>query len=309
MTARPRLARVVLAAAVALTTGCASAGISHARRPILPAASPAVAAEALTDAVRHAPRPKMRSNAAVSLESWDPALSAALANLTVSPTAEAHRRVAVEYRRLGVLDQAHAYFTKATTLDPDDAASFDALARIWRDWGFPQKGMDDARRAVDLAPASAAAANTMGTLLEATGRLAEAREWYGRALMLDPGAAYALNNLCYSAIMLAQSDAVTQCRRALAVAPGSRVARNNAGLAYAAAGDLVKAKELFDVHNGVAYAQYNLGIVYMGTRQYDKALAAFVAAELLDPQFERAALRAAQVRNYIAAEDGNGDGY
>jgi tetratricopeptide (TPR) repeat protein len=230
----------------------------------------------------------------VALESWDPGLSAALARLALSPTSEAHRLVALEYRRLGVLDQAHAYFTKAVELDPADAASLDARARIWRDWGFPELGMRDAQRAVQLAPTSAAAANTVGTLLEAEGRVADAREWYERALAQDPNASYALNNLCYSAIMLAQSDAIAQCRRALAVAPGARVARNNLGLAFAAAGNLVKAKELFDNHIDLAYAQYNMGIVYMGTRRYDKAFAAFVAAMQLNPHFPLAVERARQ---------------
>ena len=183
----------------------------------------------------------------MTLESSDPALSAALVRLALLPTAEAHRQVALEYRRLGVLDQAHAYFTKAVTLDPNDATALDALARIWRDWGFPERGMAEAQRAVQLAPASASAANTIGTLFEALGHATEARDWYVRALWLDPNASYALNNLCYSAIMLTHADAVAQCRRALAAAPDSRVAWNNLGLAYAAAGDLVRAKELFDV--------------------------------------------------------------
>src|SRR4029077_4469619 len=115
----------------------------------------------------------------------------------------------------------------------------------------------------------------------------------------------ALNNLCYSAIMLAQPDSVTQCHRALAVVPGSRVARNNLGLAYAAAGDFVQAKSLFDVHGEAAYAQYNMGIVFMGVRQFDKALAAFIAASKLDPKFRGVAERARQASNSIATEGRN----
>jgi tetratricopeptide (TPR) repeat protein len=264
-----------------LGSACASAGLPIARqRPGAPSSA----------------RPGV---AAVTLESSDPALSAALIKLALSPTAEAHRQVALEYRRLGVLDQAHAYFTKAVKLDPNDAAALDELARIWRDWGFPERGMADAQHAVQLAPASASAANTVGTLLEAAGHATEARDWYVRAVWLDPNASYALNNLCYSAIMLTHADATAQCRRALAAAPDSRVAWNNLGLAYAAAGDLVHAKELFDVQADRAYAHYNLGIVYMGTRQYAKALAAFTAAMQLDPQFGRAAERAKQARNHI----------
>jgi tetratricopeptide (TPR) repeat protein len=123
---------------------------------------------------------------------------------------------------------------------------------------------------------------------------------------LDPNASYALNNLCYSAIMLTRADAIAQCRRALAAAPGSRVARNNLGLAYASAGDLVNARELFDAQVARAYAHYNIGIVYMGTGQYAKALASFIAAMQLDPQFEQAAERAAQARNHLETENRSG---
>ena len=301
-------AAAVCLVAVVLSSACASAGTPQARQPVAVPLSPYAAKAASMNPARGAPSSATRQKvAAVSLESWDPALSTALAGLAVSPTAEAYRRVAVEYRRLGVLDQAHAYFMNAVKLDPNDAAAFDALARIWRDWGFPELGMADAQQAVRLAPASSEAANTLGTLLEAAGHVSEAREWYERALTLDSHAPYALTNLCYSAIMLAQPDAISQCRRALAAAPGSRVARNNLGLAFAAAGDLAKARELFDVHSDVAYAQYNMGIVYLGTRQYDKALAAFIAAVRLNPQFERAAERAKQARNYIATEGRNRD--
>ena len=260
-----------------LASACASTGLPIARKP---AAGPA----------------------SVALESWDPALSAALTRLVVSPTAAAHHQVALEYRRLGVLDQAHAHFMDAVKLDPHDASAFDALARIWRDWGFPERGIADAQRAAQLRPASASAANTVGTLFEAAGRLPQAREWYERALKLDPGASYALNNLCYSAVMLTQPDAIAQCRRAVAAAPGSRVARNNLGRAYAAAGDLVEVRELFDADVDRAGAQYNIGIIYMGTRQYDKALAAFTAAMQLDPHSALAAERATEARHFIEPE-------
>jgi len=243
--------------------------------------------------------------AAVTLESSDPALSAALTTLAVSPTAEAHRHVAVEYRRLGVLDQAHAYFTKAAKLDPSDATALDALARIWRDWGFPKIGMTEARRAVQLAPTSAWAANTVGTLFEAEGDIRQARQWYEQALRLDSDASYALNNLCYSAVLLAQPDAIPECWRALQAAPGSRAVRNNLGLAYAAAGDIEKATALFDGPADSAYAQYNLGIVYMGRGQYDKALAAFVAAMQVDSLAARAAEKAAQARKHLETEGRN----
>ena len=84
-----------------------------------------------------------------------------------------------------MLDQAHEYFTRAVKADPADASSYEALARIWRDWGTAHLGLADAHRAVHYAPESPSAANTLGTVLQALGYTAEAKGWYGRALALE----------------------------------------------------------------------------------------------------------------------------
>jgi tetratricopeptide (TPR) repeat protein len=237
---------------------------------------------------------------ALMLESWDPRLGSALTELALGPTPERHRRVASEYRRLGVLDMAHTHLTNALRLDPGDAAAHDGLARIWRDWGFPHLGLADGLRAVELAPRSPVAANTLGTLYAGIGQLDRAYGWYARALSLEPGAPYAVNNFCYTAILLRRGSAVDVCQRAVAVRPESRTTRNNLGLAYAASGDVQKAREQFASANDEAAAHYNMGIVFMAQRQYDKAVAAFEAAARLKPAFPLATARARQSRVLLA---------
>jgi Tfp pilus assembly protein PilF len=123
----------------------------------------------------------------------------------------AHQRAAAEeYRRLGILDTAFDHLTAATRLDPRDAAAYDARARIWRDWGFAGLGMADAARAVYHAPRSAAAHNTWGTLLAATGHRDDARREFEIALALDPGASFARANLCRLVTLSGQSDEVAE---------------------------------------------------------------------------------------------------
>jgi tetratricopeptide (TPR) repeat protein len=134
---------------------------------------------------------------ATALETHDTALGAALRAAAERPSPAHHRAVAAEYRRLRVLDAAFDHLTAAIRLDPRDAAAFDARARIWRDWGFPQLGMGDAVRAVHHAPESAAARNTWGTLLAVAGLHEAARHQFDAARRLDPRATYALVNLCY----------------------------------------------------------------------------------------------------------------
>jgi tetratricopeptide (TPR) repeat protein len=131
-----------------------------------------------------------------TVESQDKALAAALLRLVLIPTPDSHRAVAVEYRRLRILDAAFDHLTAATRLDPRDAAAYDARARIWRDWGAPELGMGDSTRAVFYAPGSAAAHNTRGTLLMAAGLREDAVREFEAALAIDPDAAYARTNLC-----------------------------------------------------------------------------------------------------------------
>jgi len=234
-------------------------------------------------------RPPVRT-----VEATDPALAAALLAATAMPTPDTYREVAQEYRRLRVYDRAHDYLSAALKLDPKDAMTHDALARTWRDAGFPHLGVGDANRAVYYAPKSAAARNTLGTVLQAMGRRAEARTQYEIAARLDPMAGYAHNNLCYGWILEGDSSRALQaCRRALSLDPESPIAHNNAGLAYALAGDLTAARESF-AHAGRAAAAYNSGVVNLAARNWDEASKDFLDAFAADPSLRSAAMRARQ---------------
>ena len=89
-------------------------------------------------AVEARPRPKVSSSDAA--EALDGALKERLAALRLAPSAERHREVAHEYRRLGVLDAAYSHLSTAIRLDPKDPVSYDQRARVWRAWGLPQLG-------------------------------------------------------------------------------------------------------------------------------------------------------------------------
>jgi tetratricopeptide (TPR) repeat protein len=151
-----------------------------------------------------------------SLEASDPALREALAGLsTTASSSEQYLAVAAAYVRRGVLDRAHDYLTRSLAVNGPNAAVYDALARLWRDWGQPGEGLPHAYRAVYLEPRSAVAHNTLGTLLYRLGRAADARASFSRALELDATAWYALANLCH--VDMAAGDtlgAIDNCRRA-----------------------------------------------------------------------------------------------
>ena len=180
------------------------------------------------------------------------------------------------------------------------------MARIWRDWGFPNRALPEAQRAVADAPRSAAVANTLGTVFQALGKFDDAKRWYWRAVALDAGAWYALNNLCYAEIITRQPYAIAICERAVAAAPNSAIASNNMALAHAASGDLDGARTWFKRANPVT-ADYNYGIVMMSERKYRDAQEAFRSALLADPDSTLAAARARQARLAADAEEHTSD--
>jgi len=233
----------VLAAAM---VGCASASPRVPSRPSvssLETVAPTGAQEGIAIGVSasanaHGPNSgvisnnKVETSGALMLESSSAALAEALAGNSDRPTAESEVRLAQAYMRHRVLDKASEHFTAASRLDPREGAAWDGLARVWRDWGFPQIGLGDAYRAVSASPDSPAVRNTLGTILQTLGYGSAARVHFARASALDHRAVYALNNLCYSWLVEANAEAATvECTRALEVDPNLTAARWNLSLA------------------------------------------------------------------------------
>jgi tetratricopeptide (TPR) repeat protein len=242
-----------------LGEGGAPAPETALQPPAEPIAKPAV------KPVPFSVRIRPPSSTVQMVEAADPDLAAALLKLSLSPTAENHRRVAEEYVRLGILDKAHEFLTDALAIDPNDAASWDGRARIWRDWGWPNLALPDATRAVHFAPSSSAARNTLGTVLQTLGRHREAREQYEKALQLNAKAPEVLNNLCFSLqVQDPGSDGVQACYRA-----------------YVAGGDLDGIDQTFAAVGQRGRAQYNVGIFHLARRQYASAVKAFEVAHEL----------------------------
>jgi tetratricopeptide (TPR) repeat protein len=235
-----------------------------------------------------------------TVEASDPTLAAALLAVSTQPTTVNHRAVAARYVQLGILDQAHEHFSAAVRLDPTDAASWDGLARIWRDWGFPHLALSDAYRAVYHAPDSPTVHNTLGTVLQALGRRAAAKAAFERALALDVTAAYALSNLCHAWRLEGNaSKAAEACRQALQLQPDLEPARNNLALAYEAAGDRPAALATLAASGDKARAAYNQGLIHLARREYGQALKSFDLARAERPRFRAAEAIARQVRAHL----------
>lgn len=310
------LLRAVSVALVgALVSGCATRfARTGSPQAVAGQAAAQVQPESLSDfmqKIRHLSanaRPVSEKDvAAATLEARDPALAAALLRLAAAPTADLHRSVGERYRERRVLDAAYRHFNRAIALNPRDAAAYEGLARVWRDWGLPRLALADAHRATYYAPRSASARNTYGTVMQALGRYADARKAYELASWLEPDAAYAVNNLCYLAFLGGRIDAaIDTCQRALRLDPSLAAARNNLALAFAASGRLDLARTHFFDAGDPASGHYNTGIMYLAAGHYGEALAAFDAASRTRPTFTLARERARQLRAELGARPGAG---
>lgn len=228
-----------------------------------------------------------------TIEDTDPRLRAALAASTAAPSPDSLRTLALEYQRVGVLDRAHGALERAVLLRPADPLTYDALARLWRDEGFPHLALGDAYRAVHYSRGSAESRNTLGTVLQALGRHRDAVAEFAAVVAKQPDAAYGWNNLCYASIADGRpADATDACRQALRLAPDFGAAQNNLGLARAQAGDFTGAAAAFRLSGNSPRADFNMGMARAAVGQYSHAASAFERAHRAVPQWQDAALLA-----------------
>lgn len=225
---------LIAAAWLLATTACTGGGTSFASRfitqgtpsmnvggPALPGLASAIAAgpQGLGTVLerRGQTLPAGSSAIAASIESTSPRLQRALLALSTSPTSAHYLDVAAAYTAEGIRDKAFDYLTTGLRADRRNAALHDAVARAWRDWGFPDKALNAAHHAVFYAPQSPEAYNTLGTVLWALGQRAEATATFEQATVLDPRAWYAWQNLCEAALTAGQTrEATALCKRATA---------------------------------------------------------------------------------------------
>ena len=253
-------------------------------------------------------RPEPKAPVA-TLESRDPVLAKALADLHASPTPARYLEVAEAYRVRGSLDQAYDNYMHALHIDSRLAVAYDGLARVWRDWGMPGLGLGDAHRAIFYDRQSATAENTLGTILQSLGRRTEARQAYSAATKLDATAGYPLSNLCYLSFVEGKAtQAIDECRTAIERDPQLRAAHNNLALTYAAVGRLDLAKREF-AQAGPAAEAYNMGIVHLARKEYARAAEQFDRASSGKVTAFDVEDRARQARRLAgaAALDGKGD--
>lgn len=148
-------------------------------------------------------------------------------------------------------------------------------------------------RAISINGRSAIYHSNLGTIVQAQGRLVEAKICYQRALELDPQLAEVQMNLALLEMIAGHvEEAIVGFRRAAELKPTLAEAWTNLGNALQSKGQLEEAEEDFlrslALKPDLAETHYNLGNVYQDQKRYGEAVKAYQQAIQLRPGLAQA---------------------
>ncbi len=204
-----------------------------------------------------------------------------------------------------MLDYAYRHFQRATVLDSCDAASYDGMARLWRDWGMPDLALSDVYRALHCNGKSAEIYNTIGTILETLGQQPAAERAYQRALALDPR-----RDVCAQQPLLHRDGEgqrtgggalvrrSSRVGRRISRPPGTTLRSSTRGAATSPAPRRVCAT---GAPSGTSL--YNVGVLRLSEGRYVDAAAAFDQAAVTQPTLTIARQRSVQARKAARAAE------
>jgi Flp pilus assembly protein TadD len=206
-----------------------------------------------------------------------------------SETYEARKRLARELIDRQSWSGAFFYADQLHREAPRDAEVLVLRATIYRERGLPAEAEADLDEALRLEPNFSEAQAALGILFDTTGRGDAAEAHHRRAVEAAPASAGYLNNLGFSLFLRKKHhDAIEVYQRAVRLAPASPRIRTNLGFAYAAAGDLPRARREFEMGGTPAEAKNNLGFAYEQRGDLTNAYPLYIEALRLDPRLGHA---------------------
>jgi protein O-mannosyl-transferase len=204
----------------------------------------------------------------------------------------------------GRLEEAVAQFSRAATIDPNNADTRINLCASLQKLGRFEDAVREGRAAVRLRPQQADAHTNLAAALEAMGRSEESASEYAEVVRLTPGSGEAHANLGRTLLAVPgrSTDAVTHLREAIRLGrqPGST--HYLLGNALAELDRLPDAiaeyrSALRDEHMARSPELHNdLGVALVRLGRVDEAIAEFKEAVRLDPGFDAAAANLARAR-------------
>lgn len=178
----------------------------------------------------------------------------------------------------GLTDQAASIYRHLASSESSLApASCYNLGLIMLAKGNQRQAAKWFRRALEMQPGLAEAANNLGCALEALGRLEEAEGSFEKALETKPVFGEAAYNLGRVRLRMGRvRKAVKAFLSAVKASPGNHRAWNDLGVAYQQSGKLLEARKAFQralsLEPGFIKAYQNLGNVWLDCNQPDLAI-------------------------------------
>jgi predicted TPR repeat methyltransferase len=151
---------------------------------------------------------------------------------------------AVQYHRLGNLDEAEIIYRRILDIEPDQSDTLNFLGILMLHHGRVSEALELIRKSIAIAPQYGERYNNLGNVLLAAERIDEALAAYTQAIALAPEHAAAYSNL--GIIYRAQGrfeEAAQSYRRALEIDPDHVEAHANYGILLYARGELKAALE------------------------------------------------------------------
>ena len=193
-------------------------------------------------------------------------------------------------QRLEKLDDAHGYFSKALSINPDYADAYNNLGVVLRDQGKFKTAIIAYKKALSINPDYADAYNNLASLLQDQDKLDEAIEAYRKVLSINPKNANVLNNL--GSLLQRQEkfeEAIVAYTGAINLRPDHHEAYNNIALSLKNEKKfddaITNLKKAISLKPDFAEAYNNMGNILQDQGKFEEAQHAYTKALSIKPNF------------------------
>jgi len=188
-----------------------------------------------------------------------------------------YHRLSILYFDNGEIDKGIEYAKKALDIAPDFVEVHENLAAAYLIKGFYDMAIDECEKALKIAPNSVYAHLNLGNAYFKKGWNDKAIIEFNKVISINPSNANAHSNLgtAYATIGK-KEEAITEFKRAIEINPKFTDAYINLGMVYNGIGRHEEAiasfKKALEINPNYAVAYYNLAIIYYNEKQYDLAI-------------------------------------
>jgi tetratricopeptide (TPR) repeat protein len=190
-----------------------------------------------------------------------------------------HNIAGASHKGLGELEKAVEVYTKAISLKPDHAETYNNMGNALREQEKLEEATEAYKKALSVKPDYAEAYYNMGVTFKDQGKLEEAIMVYTKALSIKPDYAEACNNMGNALREQEKLEEATEAyKKAISLKPDYAEAYNNLGHVHMVVENFEQARTCFKEALRINPIQNKLGLslALQGLGRYEEAIAAVV---------------------------------